>query len=94
MSCGVGCRRGAVLVVLWLWCGPEATALIRPLAWEPPYAVGEALKCTRKGGGHPFMWLYWLFIEYSLGSLGLGVVFLNFHPSSAFSKGGRIFVLI
>ena len=23
---------------------PAAVALIRPLSWEPPYAVGEALK--------------------------------------------------
>ena len=27
-----------------LWCRPEATLSIRPLAWEPPYAVGAALK--------------------------------------------------
>ena len=28
----------------WLWCRLVATALIRPLAWEPPYAVGAALE--------------------------------------------------
>ena len=27
-----------------LWCRPAAVAPIRPLAWEPPYAVGVALK--------------------------------------------------
>ena len=27
---------------LWLWCRLAATALIRPLAWEPPYAAGVA----------------------------------------------------
>ena len=32
------------LVLLWLWHRPVATALIRPLAWEPPYATGVALK--------------------------------------------------
>ena len=32
------------LALLWLWCWPAATALIRPLGWEPPYAVGAALK--------------------------------------------------
>ena len=32
------------LVLLWLWCRTASTALIRPLAWEPPYAAGEALK--------------------------------------------------
>jgi len=26
------------------WCRPAATALIRPLAWEPPYATGAALR--------------------------------------------------
>ena len=30
--------------VLWLWCRPVATALVGPLAWEPSYAVGAALK--------------------------------------------------
>ena len=31
-------------MLLWLWCRLAAVALIRPLAWEPPYAVGTALK--------------------------------------------------
>ena len=39
MSCGVGCRCGLDLALLWLWCRPAATALILPLAWEPPYAT-------------------------------------------------------
>ena len=30
--------------LLWLWHRPAATALIGPLAWEPPYAMGVALK--------------------------------------------------
>jgi len=34
--------------LLWLWCRPGATAPIRPLAWEPPYAKGEALEKTKK----------------------------------------------
>ena len=44
MSCGVGCRRGSDPMLLWLWCRLAATAPIRPLAWEPPYAEGVALK--------------------------------------------------
>ena len=48
MSCGVGCRCGSDLVFLWLWRRPEATALIQPLAWELPYAVGVALKKPKK----------------------------------------------
>ena len=34
--------------MLWLWCRPAATSLVRPLAWEPPYAVGVALKRQKK----------------------------------------------
>ena len=48
MSCGVGCRHGSDPVLLWLWCRPVATALIRPLAWEPPYALGAALERDKK----------------------------------------------
>ena len=33
---------------LWLWWRPAATALIRPLAWEHPYAAGVALKSKNK----------------------------------------------
>ena len=44
MSCGVGSRRGSDPELLWLWHKPVATAPIRPLAWEPPYATGAALK--------------------------------------------------
>ena len=35
-------------VLLWLWCRPAAVALIGPLAWEPPYATGAALKNKNK----------------------------------------------
>ena len=44
MSCGVGHRRGSDLALLWLWHRLAAVALIRPLAWEPPYATGATLK--------------------------------------------------
>ena len=33
---------------LWLWCRPVATAPIRPLVWEPPYAAGAALEKTER----------------------------------------------
>ena len=37
--------RGSLdLALLWLWCRPVAVAPIQPLAWEPPYAAGVALK--------------------------------------------------
>ena len=34
--------------LLWLWCRPAATAPIRPLVWEPPYAEGAALEMAKK----------------------------------------------
>ena len=40
----MGCRHGLDPVLLWLWRRPAATAPIRPLAWEPPYAAGAALE--------------------------------------------------
>ena len=44
MNCGVVHRHGSDLALLWLWCSLAAVALIRPLAWETPYATGAALK--------------------------------------------------
>ena len=48
MSCGVSRRHGSDLALLWLWCRPVAVTPIRPLAWEPPYAMGAALKRQKK----------------------------------------------
>ena len=48
MSCGVDCSRGSNPALLWLWHRPVATVLIRPLAWEPPYAVGAAQRDSKK----------------------------------------------
>ena len=54
MSCGVGSRRGSDPALLghWrrlgLWRRPVATASIRPLAWEPPYATGVAQEIAKK----------------------------------------------
>ena len=48
MSCGVGRRHGSDLTLLWLWCRPEATAPIRPLAWESPHAARAALEKAKR----------------------------------------------
>jgi len=48
VSCGVGRRCGLDPALLWLWCRPEATAPIRPLAWESPYAAGAALEKVKE----------------------------------------------
>ena len=37
--------------MLWLWRRLAAPAPVRPLAWEPPYAVGAALKRKRRREG-------------------------------------------
>ena len=44
MSCCVGHRHGSDPTLLWLWYRPAAVAPIRPLSWEPPHAMGAALK--------------------------------------------------
>ena len=46
MSCGVG--HSLDMALLWLWCRLAATVPIRPLAWEPPYAVGALEKDKKK----------------------------------------------
>ena len=48
MSCGVGRRLGSDPVLLWLQCRLAATALIGPLAWEPPYAEGGAQEMAKR----------------------------------------------
>ena len=48
MSCGIGCRRSWDPALLWLWRRPVFTALIKPLAWEPPYAAGAALEKEKR----------------------------------------------
>ena len=44
VSCGVGRRCVSDPALLWLWRRLETIAPIRRLAWEPPHAVGAALK--------------------------------------------------
>ena len=48
MSCGVGRKHSSDPTLLWLWREPAATAPIRPLAWEPPYAAGMAIEKTKR----------------------------------------------
>ena len=49
MSCSVGRRHGSVLALLWLWCRLAVAALIHPLLWELPHAVGVALLRRQTG---------------------------------------------
>ena len=48
--CELWCRSQTRLGsdAVWLWHSPAATARIRPLAWEPPFATDVALKRPKK----------------------------------------------
>ena len=46
----MGRRRGSDPKLLWLWHRPVASAPIRPLAWEPPYAAGVAQENAKRQG--------------------------------------------
>ena len=48
VSCGGGRRRSSDLAWLCLWCSPAATAPVRPLVWELPYAEGVALEKNKQ----------------------------------------------
>ena len=48
MNCGVDCRGGSDVALLWLWGRLVATLPIGPLAWHAPYATGVALKDKRQ----------------------------------------------
>ena len=48
MSCGVGRRLSLDPALLWLWNRPSAVSPVGPLAWEPQYAAGTALKSKKK----------------------------------------------
>ena len=48
MSCGVSHRRSSDPSLPWLWRRLEATAPIRPLAWEPPFAGGAAQEMAER----------------------------------------------
>ena len=48
MSCGVGGRCGWELALLCLWYRLVTTAMIPPLAWEPPYAEGAAQEIAKR----------------------------------------------
>ena len=48
MTCGIGHRCSSDPALLWLWCSPATAVLIRPLDWEPPYAMGVALETKKR----------------------------------------------
>ena len=52
MNRGVGCIHGSDPMLLWLWLWlwhrSAAVAVIRPLAWEVPYATSVSIKRKKK----------------------------------------------
>ena len=55
MSYGISHRRGSDLTLLWLWLA--SVALVRPLAWELPYALDVILKSNDDGVPIVAQWL-------------------------------------
>jgi len=47
VSYSAGCRHSSDPMLLWFWCGPAATALIGPLAWEPSYVTEAGLEMAK-----------------------------------------------
>ena len=50
LCCELWCKSQTCLgcILLWPWCRLADAAPIRPLTWEPPYAVDVALRSERK----------------------------------------------
>ena len=75
MSCGVHCRQSSY---------PTDTSPIQPLAWGPPYAMGEALRRKMSESRQVLMksqqdflrvWIWekiptWVFCHFSIGFFG------------------------
>ena len=82
--CGVGCRCGSDLALLWLWCRPEVAAPIKPLAWEPPYAMGATLEKDKRKKILPPA-------DFSLTpAVGPGLVSDPYHWPGCFSLSGSV----
>ena len=72
--------------LLWLWCKPAATALIRPLAREPPYAADAALEIRQKKKIIDFSSQPFSMINHTL-------LFLLVTPQAHLSWSNHLFVL-
>ena len=71
MSCGVDHRHGSDLGLLWLWYRPAVAALIQPLVWKFPYAIGVALKKEEKNLIHSCTEFSFLLIDSTLSETTL-----------------------
>ena len=65
MSHGVGHRHSLDHALLWRWYRAAAAAPILPLAWEPPYTTGAALKSKQNKTKISF-WFYQVIMVYLL----------------------------
>ena len=68
VSCSVGHRCSSDLMLLWLWRSPVAVTLIIPLGWEPPYAVGAALKKKNQKKHKTYEMMYVNYFSIKLGN--------------------------
>ena len=79
MNCGVGLRHGLDLALLWLWRRPAAVALIGPLAWEPPYAVGKGKKNPKNKKQLLIAVLLHLHFQEGINTEGTFLVLFQYH---------------
>ena len=96
MICGIGCRRGLDLVLLWLWCRLAGVAPIRPLAWEPPYAMGVALKWQKrqkKKKNAKLSWMFQRLLKETFNLKEMPQPGRHLYGSSTFLLVSRIFIL-
>ena len=86
VSCGIGHSWSwdPVLLWLWLWCRPVTTALIRPLAWELPCAVGSALKRQKRKKERRKQWSLCLLKLICLQDNVCSNIFIGPYPSCRF----------
>ena len=75
--------------LLWLWCRPAAIDSTWPLAWEPPYAAGVALKSKKKKKAninifhHPQKVMTVLYILFGNLQFLLDFIFKGHHLSTS-----------
>ena len=69
MSYGVVCRCDLDPALLCLWRRPVAPALIRLLVWEPPHAMGAALKKDKATVIYKIKLEFYIYIYFIILSL-------------------------
>ena len=78
-SCGIYCRCGSHLLLLWLWCRPAAEGVIDP--WPGNFHMLQVQLFKKKGGGRDILEPLQCSFYQSFGkpALGLSIEEINIH---------------